>query len=277
VSRGDRPRGRLAGLELAVVLVVLLAGTVPAPAGGLREMEDGWLIPLPHLARLIGGNDPDRRPRLAAEGSWFSSGQARLFGMPELPLYRIAAGRSGRGFQVEGSWQRLGGDLFREDRVRLKVGWGGGWRLLADGGWDRVRLGGEASRPEPAAAVGLVGPTLRPWVVRISWSLLPPPTWHGRRSQRRWLLAAGRFRGGWWAAAVDRSGTGEPSLQMAFVVRVRRGVGLGLRGDPATGSLGITTAVSGSAWLVRSSHLVHPDLGLTHRWSLTWGKLGGAW
>ena len=43
---------------------------------------------------------------------------------------------------------------------------------------------------------------------------------------------------------------------------------------PSPGTDGLNTAWSWRGVLLRTSHLVHPALGLTHRWSLTLGRPG---
>jgi hypothetical protein len=80
-----------------------------------------------------------------------------------------------------------------------------------------------------------------------------------------------------WAIAVDRGEQGSPAIQAAVLGRLAAGVALGLRSEPQTGSVGLTTAWRWRAWLIRSAHLSHPELGTTHRWGLAWGRLELIW
>jgi hypothetical protein len=51
---------------------------------------------------------------------------------------------------------------------------------------------------------------------------------------------------------------------------------LGLRADPATGILGLTLVWLGAGVMIRTSHLAHPDLGLTHRFQVGFGRPAAA-
>jgi hypothetical protein len=78
------------------------------------------------------------------------------------------------------------------------------------------------------------------------------------------------------ALQVDQKGDGAPVLSLEILGRLSHRVGLGWRVDPDTGSLGGTfTARLGGLWW-QTSHLVHPALGVTHRFQLGCGDAGAA-
>lgn len=265
-------RARLVG-GLCLLLFGITGFTWPrsASAGGTRDLEDGWLVPAERMAEILPWNVLDERGEESGGGLWISVGQAHLFGLSELSLARLAVGGGWRKLGVGLAWQRLGEGLFREDRLRVLVSVGTRWRVLVQPGWDRLLLADEPPWNIPTLDLGLAFPLVGRVNVQVVVPLRGPPPWHGERSQRRWLLITGGRPGLCGALAIDRGGTGQPSLQLALLGRAAPVVALGLRSEPATGSLGLTTVWRRRGWLLRSSHLAHPDLGITHRWSLTWG------
>jgi hypothetical protein len=90
----------------------------------------------------------------------------------------------------------------------------------------------------------------------------------GPARRRRWLDLRGRAGSVAWALAVDGRPVGAPTARAALLARCVPGVALGILGEPATGILGLTTAWARRGLVLRSSHLVHPALGITHRWLL---------
>jgi hypothetical protein len=107
--------------------------------------------------------------------------------------------------------------------------------------------------------------------------MLPSPVWHAGRGQRRWLWISGRYQHSSWAVALDRNEAGVPSFQAELMLGLSSHFAWGFRAEPATGSLGFITIWRRSSFLLRTSHLAHPDLGLTHRWCLAFGRLEWIW
>jgi len=245
--------------------------------GGLHDLEDGWIVPLPLVGDLLGYQTVTKGKARAKLNKWFSVGQSRLFGMEELPLYRVAAGVSQGFCQFALAWQRLGSELYCEDQLRVRALLGGRWRLIVIGGTDFQKIPNETGHEQAVVELGVICPSRDKVFIQAVWPLLPPPSWQGGRSQRRWLCVAGRLDGARWALAVDRDGSGVPSFQVETIVKVAGGLAWGLRSEPTTGSIGMTTCWLWSHLLLRTSHVVHPDLGVTHRWSLTWGNLLEIW
>jgi hypothetical protein len=196
--------------------------------------------------------------------------------MPELPLAGLAGGHRARRWALAVHWQRLGQGLFREDRLRLRLELGQWPALCFTAGTDRLAGAGPCRRAA-VSALGVRFPLASALDLRLDWPLTSPPPWQGERCQRRWLLLTARASGVAWALGVDRSGAGVPSLQGELCVRLHPAVATGVRSEPATGSLGRVTVWRRGRWLLRSSHVAHPALGLTHRWSLLWGALEGVW
>jgi len=180
---------------------------------------------------------------------------------------------------VRGSWQQLGSGLYREDTVRIgcfsnckrALNWG--LRV----GWDSVELGGIQHRICPYLTTEV---TLNiGHKTRVVWSghVSAAPFWQAERRWRRWLLLESQLASTAVAMAIERTTTEAPIFQLAMTIDLTKRSGLGLRADPAAGVFGFTTCWLQGNWLLRSSHLGHHELGITHRWSLTIGKAGVVW
>ncbi|MHB8078663.1 MAG: hypothetical protein ACYDIE_05345 [Candidatus Krumholzibacteriia bacterium] len=257
---------------VAAAVAVAWFGLCPAAiGGGSRDLQDGWLLP-PDLLR------PWLAPGQASgeTGAWVAAGQGRLYGMPELPLRALAAGWRAPRWRAALAWQRLGADLLLEERVRGQ--WLIGARQAAGVavGWDALRLGDAPPRRQPVVnlELRLAGPA----GTRLAGSLplLPAPDWYGRGGVRRWWSFAAARGDAAWCLALDRDARGAPLLEGEGALRLADRCGVGLRWEPATGTLGLTTAWLWRGLLLRSSHLAHPVLGVTHRWSLGVGR-GESW
>ncbi len=266
------------------VLLLVLSGAMghPAAAGGCRDLTDGWLLSPLALTRLLETDSlvtPASGAARVTERVWLSCGQMRLYGMPELTALRLAAGYRWQSLSVGCSWQQLGGDLYCEDRVRLRIASARKHTLRYGlvAGWDLLELGWAQRWTNLALAAELQlqfgGQTRIVWTGHIS----ALPFWQADRGWRRWLLIESRVATSMCALAVERTGTGAPAVQLALAVNLTGRAGLGLRAEPVTGVFGFTTFWRRGNWLLRSSHLGHPELGVTHRWSLTAGALGQAW
>jgi hypothetical protein len=261
--------GRAVPLPL-VLLLICLVPAEPAGAAGTRDLNDGWLIPARCLAPLLGGASAEQDPPGRGFWSWFAQG--RLHGMPELPLQGAALGYARTRLTVSAGWERLGDGLYREESWRLRLAFRAGRTLVAVTGRREGRY--------VAGETGQVAGTLVLEARHGLGSGLELSLWHGLyplasradgRSLRRWLLLSGHSQLAAWAVALDRDGEGAPSWQVAGLLALAAGVAMGVRSEPATGTIGLTTAWRWGRWCLRSSHLVHPELGLTHRWGLLWG------
>jgi len=239
-----------------VLWLLLLAGA--APAAGTRDLADAWLTSGPRSARLV----------TAPTGDWWlAAAHGRLFGMPELPqLGLLAACRRPR-WRVELAWERLGSDLYREDRLRGRWTVGARWRLGLAGSVDRLLLAGQP-RSGASAALVVAGPLGARCRWSLDWSLLPAPEWYGERGLRRWLRLEYDGAEASTTVALDRRVNATPVVQAEALIRLTSGVAWGLRYDGGGGAVGLVTVWCRSGLTLRSSHLAHPDLGLTHRWTL---------
>jgi hypothetical protein len=277
-------RGPLAPAALVAaltpVILTFASGGFPAPiagAAGLRDVDDGWLVPAGVLARRLAAApasaETDTVAPSSGRGTWLRLGRSELFGMPDLPVLALALGGSPGPLRFACRWQRMGRVLFVEDALDLEVAVAGRWRPRLRGGWHRLSLGARHSDAWPALAPGLTVPLAARLRLDVDVPLLAPPPWYGDRGLRRWLKLHGTVPRGLWAVAMDRRGDGAPVIQVEAVLAPGGPAAIGLRAEPATGSFGMTTAVRWRSWLLRSSHVVHPDLGPTHRWSLAAGAV----
>jgi hypothetical protein len=255
--------GRVA-LAAAVGATLVAVASPPVRAAGSRNLADAWLV---SPAELGGGARP----------AWqVDVGTGRLFGLPELAQWRGEVQVARAGWHAGLAWERLGSGLLCEDGVRAQAGLGRGWVLGLEGGADRLVLVGDEPRLAPALAVratGRLAPGLRlgVWV-----HLLAAPDWHGNTGLRRLALLTGGHREWGWAIAFDRAVDGRPSLQGEVLARVAPVACLGLRVDPWSGAVGLSTAWRVRVGWLRTSHLVHPELGTTHRWALVFAPGAGS-
>ena len=274
------------------ILVLLLAcwgQASPAMAAGLRDLQDGWLLSTAEAVRLLAGTASIPGQPIGpgnSRGAWICAGKTRLFDMPDLPVTALAGGWAGslRGthFLADFSWERTGGEIFLEDRKDFFLGFGEGTVLGLDWSLSGIWIEAEPDAAHTEAAGILVHRrVLRDGtLVRVGWrfDLGDPPPWFGSRGRRALgslsLLRPDKGLG--LGLALDRRGDGTPGLSLELSLGLSERFGLGLRADPPTGSLGPTTVWRSGPLLIRTCHVAHPDLGLTHRFSLTVGNLAAA-
>ena len=269
--------GRIAG----AILLLWAAGVLPARGAGLREVGDGYLVDAADAAAVLAAAS-GRLPS-APGGVWIAVGQARLWGMPELPLAELTCGfslrRPGGGIDGGGAWHRTGdGDLLRIDRWRGWLGWHGTWELRLLAARESLLVGGEqaAAGREAWLALGRSvgwdgGSRLR---LRLWADLLPEPA--PEQALRPVAEAALLWRAAACAAAWDRRADGAPAFAFECCFGLAANAALALRWDGASGSLGPGLELRLGPVLLRTRHTVHPALGVTHRFSLVAGALGAA-
>lgn len=280
---------------LNVILMVIISGIGPSPAcgGGLRDFADGWLLNPLDMALILSPvwpSDPEiqgsDRPLVERNrwGLWVGAGQGQLFSMKDLPLKAVELGIIRRGealpWSLAGSWECLGEELMVEETgaMRFRLG-----RNPQTGVRVRTRswqVAGEmvASSLEASFEGRLffeIGARLRGNVAiwLHPWNL---PDWHGR-SGRRALAEIKLFHpASGVALRIDQRGDGAPVLSLEIMGRLTPNFGLGFRTDPETGSLGGNlVAKLGGPWL-HTSHIIHPALGVTHRFHLGLGDPGAS-
>ncbi|MBK9303012.1 MAG: hypothetical protein IPM94_03730 [bacterium] len=260
----------------AVVLLAACASVIAArpAASGVRDFDDGWCGGPAESAELLGGP--------ARAGLWSACGLARLHGLEDLPLRRLAAGLRAAAWSSTLSWQRLGGEVWHEDQVDLCAARavagsgppGGGGAVGAVRPWCGLAL--RWRRPCYAAlATGAsldVAPQAGLARGRFSGSLQAVPLTLRRGPEavgpRPWLGA--RWHDANWSAAVElqRDDRGAAAWRAGGELHLGAVFSWGLVADGGSGAAGLTTAWRRGRLLVRTSHVVHPALGTTHRWDL---------
>lgn len=273
--------------------MTMLSTCFPAAAhsAGVRDFSDGWLLNPGDTASVLAkdevppsdkdGPHPESVPR-ERWGLWAGAGQGVLFSLGDLPLKSLEGGIVHRGqrwpWSLAGSWERLGDWLMVEETGTIGLRLGGnpqiGFRMkarrwLVEG--QKIDTGLEAAfegRLKFKLGEELSG-SLALWM-----HLSQPVRWHRERGRRDLADIKFFYPGGGVAVRLEQGGDGAPVLSVEVMGRLTTGLGLGFRADPVTGSLGGSlVAKIGGPWL-RTSHLVHPALGVTHRFHLGVGDPG---
>lgn len=255
-------------LGVCVALMAFVMLWAPAARGdGIRDLADGWLLEARHAARLVQPGDSGRN------GWSCECGRGRPYDIPDLDQLGLSARVWRPHWEGSGSWERLqGGSLYTEDQV-------GGWFLAGAairGGlevrWRRIVLGTVPVEPAFGVAalvdwVGSAGVQVRCWIPVVE----PEARW-ATAGPRRWARCERIDDNLAWVLAIDRRPDGGPLVQVEVNARVASIAALGLRFDGGTGTLGFCTIWRVRSVVMRSSHLVHPQLGPTHRWSVILGR-----
>lgn len=252
-----------------VALVVLLADG--AGAGGLRLLEDAWLRE-PTWSRAEDGAGG------AGAFAWVAAGTGRLYGLPELPLssLRVATGRRGAvaTWGVEAAWQRLGRDLLQVDQLEVTAGRVGRWRCRGRALVERRLLAGvpaeDRRRIEALLGWGWSTPAGSAGYCDLHLALHDGMDRDPRHVVPRIRIVLELGPAG-CALAWDRRGDGTPLLGVEFTVELSRTAAVAWRYDGGSRSLGWGLVLRRGSLLVRTSHLVHPELGASHRWQVAAG------
>ncbi|MGD9547015.1 MAG: hypothetical protein AB7V45_05610 [Candidatus Krumholzibacteriia bacterium] len=267
--------------------VVLRAGLVAVLCCAPARADDysrSWLHGPEQIGALMADHRGVQAPDSLSSGAWVEAGASRLFGLPELPVATLGAGWRGRdGRLVRVDWQQTGTGIFRENRYGLTAAGNLGVRLGLTGGIRRLELAGERPRPEWSLAL-LVGSG---WSGPGSWS----GSWEFRpeiaaaegsagRSGRTRNLGTVRVRTKdvGLALGLDLSPDGIPECILEALFPLAGRAGILIRGTPARNLGGFGLVLPRGRLLVMTSHLIHSDLGTTHRIALVAGRWkGGAW
>lgn len=234
-------------------------------AEGLRRIDSAWLVPSALSAAAIAG-----RTTPAIGGAWLRTGQMRLFGLADLSARSLAVGWRGRGsVAVEAVWDAVGRGAFRDGRGLLRAEVGHRWRLGAQASWRRLQPGignGLDQRAVdlvvggtvPAGALGMCDFRVFAPLVRSG-----PPELDPEPYRRARLVLAGRGRA--VACALEAGPDGRPSGSWEVLCGIGGGVGVAWLADGASGALGGGLTWQRGPVRLRTNHLAHPELGLTHR------------
>ncbi|MCP4571849.1 MAG: hypothetical protein GY838_05805 [bacterium] len=256
---------------LVAIAVTITLGVDSATAAGARLLEDAWL------------HEPAWAPGGAALETggfaWASAGTGRLFGMPELPLsaLRLTAGRRGQSsaWSLAAGWQRLGREVLQVDHLAVSAGRDGRWRCRVRGVSERRTLAGSATpaRRRVEAVLGCEWRAPAGFSGRgdLHLALVDGMAGDPRHVAPLMLLVL-RLPPVSCALAWDRRGDGTPLLGLEVVVELSPAAAFSWRYDGGSRSLGWGLVLRRGPLLVRSSHLVHPDLGATHRWQVAAGR-----
>jgi len=250
-------------------------------AAGVRDVDDGWLMGPAGVAAFLGTNTGP------SAGLWSTVGYTRLYSLNEVPITRIELGyrlaKTWGAPTVAISWQGLGEGLYREQNTRLHLQWGNPLALGLAGTQVLVESGGGEFELQ----------RLSSWDLRATgnllWQLAPrfeirAEVWLPLAASEDSLTKMGRRRlgrlQGWheqvsFGLTVDLKPTLQPTVGLEWDL-AWGSAAMGLRLDPSTAVVGPVVYVSHRNILIQTSHLVHPQLGVTHRFQIGVGHWGAA-
>ncbi len=269
---------------LRVILQVGLGAVLGcAPVWG-DDFSRAWLHGPEQVGSLMADHRIDPAGTAPPSGAWVEAGAARLFGLPELPVAFLGGGWRGRGgWLVRGDWQQVGTGLYRESRLGLTAAGDLGVRAGLAGGVRRLDLAGERSRPDWSLALLLAGRWSGPgswsgtWEFRPEIAAGPPSGWQNGRTRNLGTVRVRTEEAG-LALGLDLSPDGAPECTLEVLFTLAGQAGILTRGTPARDLWGFGLVLPRGRLLVMTSHLVHADLGTTHRIALVAGRWeGGAW
>ena len=284
IGRLATPCRRVPLQMVFVPMVALLVGATEVPGAGLREFQDSWLIPTEDTWFLIGKEgDPLASILSPGRAVGVGVGRARLFSLPDLDqTWLTAMVRTrllGRAFLVEGEWQRLGTGLYVENLIGLELRLGNKPGVGLGLARKSVKIGREDASSQARVHLQLDHLVrLAPDTVlrcRLALPLVAAESEWGHDSRREFLKVTVLRAGVALAIQIDRRFDGSPVLGFDFFWGPQGGWGFNLRIDPATGSLGPGFQFRRGILLMQTSHLIHPDLGQTHRFALSLRRSGG--
>jgi hypothetical protein len=285
-------RGRTIWVGVFSILVTF-AGSGEIHGEGLRDFGDGWLLPISDRALILEPEKPppSGRPNDGPAESglkrwawWLGAGQGQLFSLAELSLKSVDFGwRYGSGqwpLSLGLSWERLGEHLYLEDTRTLKMRYGAKARVglrVRSRRWLVETVPGDSTL-EVALNGGITFGKEQSFAGRLDIWLhgSATPRWHGNGGRRTLADFSLLYPGMALALRLDQRNDGVPVVTLEFLGRLIPHVGMCWRMDPETGSMGggISARVAG-LWL-QTSHLLHPALGVTHRFYLGAGDPGAS-
>lgn len=248
-------------LLVLLPLGLWVLGPESALSSGVRSVDDSWLL----------GPQPSGR-RIWA----LALAQGQLFSQPDLPQQSLSLKFSPRMWRrkirLEARWERLGADLFQEDQWRgeLMVGSRLGVGMVLLGRSQQIASEVVVQGWEPLLVVQISSQdrVLPFWRVKMEFATGAPSAVGFEEARKSWLHL--EFWQARWALGIqlDRRPGGAPVPGMELLWQIPLGVGLCLRMDPASGALGPGVRLRKGVLLIRTSHLMHPSLGQTHRLGL---------
>ena len=243
-----------------IVLWTALVPATAASAGGVRDLADAWLVDGRELARWLRSE-----PGEESDAWWLETTQGRLWGLPELPQVGVRLAHDPSPWLVTLGWERLGADLYAERTLRGQVMRDCGWLVGVGVEHRGLALGGSAIASHLTLQLNVGTPSLGPFRCDLSWPLTAAPPWFGTRGPRRWLRLLYAPADGLLAVRLDRRPDGSPTVQVEVVLPLAPRMACSGRLDTASATLGFGTAWRVNRLLLRTGHLVHPDLGVSHR------------
>ncbi|MFT5232656.1 MAG: hypothetical protein ACI9UQ_000678, partial [Candidatus Krumholzibacteriia bacterium] len=264
--------------KVGFLFVLVLADL--CTAAGTHLVEDGWLLGKGGVAIFLSGQSQQ------STGLWSTVGHSALYQMNEFPATQASFGaRLGEGWAkttIAASWHVLGSGMFGQQNAELHLQWGQSFAVGFAGSILQTTSGGAhgfAVQKSMRWRLSLTGNHI--WEVGALtqvrtevWLPLASAVGEGFVDARTRLL---RIQG-WhervaFGVAVDLKPNLAPTMGLEWDL-AWGAAALGLRLDPSTGVVGPVVYLRRAKLLVQTSHLVHPQLGVTHRFQIGVGNWG---
>ena len=236
---------------MKVWLLVLVAALVGNVFAGFRDADQGWVIPPADC--------------IERDTGYFGAvSVSSLYQMPELPMQSILSGWSSEKWHMAFRRHKLGGDVYREDSMSVDMLFGGSLKFgikseresqqfLDEPGWST--LYSFVTRYDYRESMTIISTT------PISGAMLTT------RDYEQLLLILNN-KDVLFALGIDNTESGEKSVRLGLDWLLHNMFRVGAIVDTGSSSTGLTTTIKVGKILTRSSHLSHPELGMTHRWQL---------
>ncbi|MCP4144144.1 MAG: hypothetical protein GY752_02530 [bacterium] len=236
---------------MKVWLFVLLAVLVGNASAGFRDADQGWVIP-----------PDDCRERNT--GYFGAVSVSSLYQMPELPMQSVLSGWSSEKWHMAFRWHKLGGDVYREDSLSVDMLFGGSLKF-------GIKVEHESQQFSDVPGWNTLYSFVTRYDYRESITLKSTTPISGAMLATRdyeQLLMIIRSEDVLFALGIDDTNSGEKSVRLGLDWLLHHMFRVGAIVDTSSSSTGLTTSIKIGKILTRSSHLAHPELGMTHRWQL---------
>ena len=230
------------------------------------SVSEGWLVSSSRMQAFVCGSNLTESGDLSI---YASAGNGKLFNMPDLPMRELSFGTSQSGRSLDFSWASTGSKVWREDQLRCVFVPSHGISPVVGIDYNHSAIGEWASNYQLMLSAGIHVPINQCVFIMYQYDL-PISTGHLPFLGQRPLLGVDYLSASWLAALrMNRVLNAPPSWLISMHYRFANSVSIGFLAEPSSSSWGSLLSVRRGPILLRSSHLVHSALGMTHRFEIS--------